>query len=63
MLLLPDGAANDLSMESVWDQTNDQVVFGELGIKRLVVGDIEGDGPCELNTFRELLCGFESSAS
>jgi hypothetical protein len=45
------------------DQGNDWLVLGDLGIKGLLVGDVEGNGSCELDTFCQLLGTLESSAS
>jgi hypothetical protein len=50
-------------VESIWDQTDDQIVFGNFSIKRFVVCDIERNGPSILDALGELLCTFESSAS
>ena len=53
MLLLANGRLDDGRVESIRDQADDQVVLGDLGVQRTVVGDIEGDGGGILDTGRE----------
>jgi hypothetical protein len=62
MLFLSAGTTDDLSMESIWDQTYDEIMLGDSCVERFLIVDIEGDWPCELDAFREFLRGLESSA-
>lgn len=63
MLLLSDSRLDDGSVEGVGDQADDKIVLRKLGVQGLLVGHIEGDGDGILDTNRESLCGFKSSAS
>lgn len=63
MLFQPDGGLDDIDVEGVGDQADDQVMLRELGVQGLVVGNIERDGVCVLDTSRERLGGLEGPAS
>lgn len=60
MLLVSDGRFDDDSVERVWDQANDQIMFRNFSIESFLVGDVEGDRVSILDTFGELFGGLES---
>ena len=60
ILLVSDRRLDDGRVEGVGDQTNDKIVLRYSGVKGFVVGDIEGDWICKLDTLGELLCAVES---
>jgi hypothetical protein len=51
MLLFPDCRLDDSRMEGVRNQTNDQIVLGNLGVESLLVGYVQGNWSCELDAF------------
>ncbi len=63
MLVLSDGRFDDGRMEGVGDQADDKVVFRELSVQGLVIGNIERDGGGILDTGRERLGGLNGPAS
>lgn len=62
ILLVSDRRLDDGRVEGVRDQTNDKIVLCYSSVKFLVVGDIEGDWICKLDTLGEFLCAVETSA-
>ena len=61
MLLCPDGALDNLSVESVGDQADDEVDLLESLVQSSIITDIEGDGLGVLEAGTELLGGFEGT--
>lgn len=55
VLLVADGALDDCRVECIWDKRDDQIMFCDLSVESLVVGDIEGDGCRKLYALGELL--------
>ena len=63
ILLVSDRRLDDGRVEGVRDQTNHKIVLCYSSVKGFVIGDIEGDWICKLDTLGELLRAIESSAS
>lgn len=62
VLLVADGALDDIGVEGVGDEGDDEIDLGHCGIESLGVGDVEGDRVCIGDALTELLGGLEGTA-
>ena len=62
MLLCPDGALDNLSVESVGDQADDEVDLLESLVQSSIITDIEGDGLGVLEAIAQLLSTLKGTA-
>lgn len=62
VLLVADGALDDIGVEGVGNEGDDEVDLGHCGIESLGVGDVERNWVCVGDALTELFGGLEGTA-